>query len=244
MAGRRDRREPLLDRRGRRGHGRRRRRRADGRRPAARRARRCARRSRSRRRDGLFAVVATAGTTNLGIVDDLAGVAEVCAEHGLWFHVDGAYGAAALAAPSARPHFAGIERADSLIVDPHKWLFAPFDCCALLYRDPELGARGPTSRRRAISSAIQRPGEWNPSDYALHLSRRARGLPFWFSLAATEPRAYSEAIERTLAVARAAAADDVRARDYLELVREPDLSVSRSAGSAGRRATTTTGRSG
>ncbi len=173
--------------------------------------------------DGLFAVVATAGTTNLGIVDDLASVAEVCAEHGVWLHVDGAYGAAALAAPSARPKFAGIERCDSLIVDPHKWLFAPFDCCALLYRDPE------TARRAHIQKAgylepIQMPGEWNPSDYAVHLSRRARGLPFWFSLAAHGTRAYSEAIERTLAVARAAA-DDVRARDYLELVREPDLSV-------------------
>src|SRR5258707_15599648 len=88
--------------------------------------------------EGLFAVVATAGTTNFGIVDRLDEAADVCAERGLWLHVDGAYGAAALAAPSVRHLFAGIERADSFIVDPHKWLFAPYDSCALLYRDPAL----------------------------------------------------------------------------------------------------------
>ena len=70
-------------------------------------------------RDGIFAVVATAGTTNLGVVDDLAGIAAVTREHGWWFHVDGAYGGAALAAPSARHLFDGIEQADSFIVDPH-----------------------------------------------------------------------------------------------------------------------------
>ena len=78
--------------------------------------------------DGLFAVVASAGATNLGVIDDLQSVAAVCRDHGLWLHVDGAYGLAALAAPSARPVFAGIELADSFIVDPHKWLFAPYDC--------------------------------------------------------------------------------------------------------------------
>jgi L-2,4-diaminobutyrate decarboxylase len=173
--------------------------------------------------DGVFAVVATAGTTNLGIVDDLAGVAAVCDERGLWLHVDGAYGGAALAAPSVRRLFAGIERADSFVVDPHKWLFAPFDCCALLYRDPEQ-ARAAHAQSAGYLEPIRTTGDWDPSDYAVHLTRRARGLPFWFSLAAHGTRAYTEAIERTLAVARAAA-DDIRSRPYLELVKEPDLSV-------------------
>jgi glutamate/tyrosine decarboxylase-like PLP-dependent enzyme len=173
--------------------------------------------------DGVFAVVATAGTTNLGIVDDLDSVAAVCEERGLWLHVDGAYGAAALAAPSARPRFAGIERADSFIVDPHKWLFAPFDSCALLYRDPSL-ARAAHTQQAGYLEHLQALGQWDPSDYAFNLSRRARGLPFWFSLAAHGTRAYVDAIERTLSVARAAA-DDIRSRSYLELVREPDLSV-------------------
>ncbi len=90
---------------------------------------------------GVFAVVASAGATNAGTVDDLPGVASVCADRGLWFHVDAAYGGGGLLAPSARALYDGIERADSFIVDPHKWLFAPYDACALLYRDPVPGAR-------------------------------------------------------------------------------------------------------
>ena len=80
----------------------------------------------------VFALVATAGTTNLGIIDDLEGLARCAKSRDIWFHVDGAYGLAALCAPSVRPLFNGIELADSLIVDPHKWLFAPFDACALI----------------------------------------------------------------------------------------------------------------
>ena len=173
--------------------------------------------------DGVFAAAATAGTTNLGIVDDLAGVAEVCARRGLWFHVDGAYGGAALAAPSVRDRFAGIERADSFIVDPHKWLFAPFDCCALLYRNPEL-ARAAHTQHAGYLDPIRTHMEWDPSDYAIHLSRRARGLPFWFSLAAHGTNAYRNAVEQSLAVARACA-EEIRRRDEVELVSEPELSV-------------------
>ncbi len=79
-------------------------------------------------RKRLFAVVATGGTTNAGIIDDLAGVAQVCEEEKLWFHVDAAYGGGALAAPSVRHLFNGIERADSITIDPHKWMFSPYDC--------------------------------------------------------------------------------------------------------------------
>jgi glutamate/tyrosine decarboxylase-like PLP-dependent enzyme len=172
--------------------------------------------------DGVFAVVATSGTTNFGIVDRIDEVAAVCAERGLWLHVDGAYGGAGLAAPSVRGLFAGVEGADSFIVDPHKWLFAPFDSCALIYREPELARRA--HRQTAGYLDPIETGEWNPCDYAVGLTRRARGLPFWFSLSAHGTRAYSEAVERTLAVARFAA-DEIERRPYLELVRPPDLSV-------------------
>jgi aromatic-L-amino-acid decarboxylase len=86
--------------------------------------------------DNVVGVVATAGTTNAGIVDDLEGLGTFARENDLWFHVDGAYGGAALFSPSQRHLFAGIRHADTFIVDPHKWLYAPLDCCALLYRDP------------------------------------------------------------------------------------------------------------
>ncbi len=173
--------------------------------------------------DGVFAAVATSGTTNTGVIDDLAGIAEVCRERGVWMHVDGAYGGAALAAPSVRHLFAGIEHADSFIVDPHKWLFAPFDCCALVYRDPEVARRAHTQHAGYLDT-INETSEWNPSDYAVHLSRRARGLPFWFSLAVHGTDAYRDAIEQTLAVARAGA-DEIRSRPYVELLEEPELTV-------------------
>jgi glutamate/tyrosine decarboxylase-like PLP-dependent enzyme len=172
---------------------------------------------------GLFAVTATAGTTNSGVVDDLDGIAAVCRRHGLWLHVDGAYGAAALAASSARGLFMGIEHADSLIVDPHKWLYSPFDCCALVYRRPEL-ARAAHTQSADYLEPLRVDGAWDPSDYAIHLSRRARGLPFWFSLAAHGSDAYARAIEATLEVARAGA-EEIRRRPELELLVEPDLSV-------------------
>jgi glutamate/tyrosine decarboxylase-like PLP-dependent enzyme len=170
-----------------------------------------------------FAVVATAGTTNFGIVDDLASVAAVCREFGIWFHVDGAYGGAGLAAPSVRELYAGIEHCDSFIVDPHKWLFAPFDCCALLYRDPAL-ARKAHTQHAGYLDVLNEAVEGNPTDYSVGLTRRARGLPFWFSLATHGTNAYRDAVERTLEVTRFAA-EEIRTRPYLELVREPDLSV-------------------
>ncbi|MGO4603477.1 pyridoxal phosphate-dependent decarboxylase family protein [Terrabacter sp. 2YAF2] len=170
-----------------------------------------------------FAVVATSGTTNFGVVDDLASVAEVCREYGLWLHVDGAYGGAGLAAPSVRHLFQGIEHADSFIVDPHKWLFAPFDCCALIYREPEL-ARVAHTQEAGYLDVITKSAEWNPTDYSIGLTRRARGLPLWYSLAVHGTDAYVEAIESTLEVTRFAA-DEIGRRDYLEAVREPDLSV-------------------
>ena len=174
-------------------------------------------------RGRVFAVVATAGSTNLGVVDDLAGVAQVAHERGWWLHVDGAYGGAGLAAPSVRPLFDGIERADSLIVDPHKWLFAPFDSCALLYRDPDQ-ARAAHTQRAAYLEPINAGDAWNPSDFAVQLSRRARGLPLWFSLAVHGTAAYAEAVEQTLAVARAGRRL-IEDAEHLRLLVEPDLSV-------------------
>jgi L-2,4-diaminobutyrate decarboxylase len=174
--------------------------------------------------DDVFAVVATAGTTNLGTVDDLAGVAEVCAERGLWLHVDGAYGLGALCAPSVRDRFAGIERADSFIVDPHKWLFAPFDSCALIYREPGYGRAAHRQHASYLESLYADDDVFNPSDYGVHLTRRPRGLPLWFSLAVHGTDAYTEAVERTLTLTRDAA-DAIGAREQLELVAEPELSV-------------------
>ncbi|MGZ8647516.1 MAG: pyridoxal phosphate-dependent decarboxylase family protein [Solirubrobacteraceae bacterium] len=173
---------------------------------------------------GVFAVVATAGTTNLGTIDALAGVAAVCREHGLWLHVDGAYGLGALCAPSARPRFVGLELADSFIVDPHKWLFSPFDSCALVYRAPALGRAAHRQHAAYLETLYADDEAFNPSDYGVHLTRRARGLPLWFALAVHGTDAFAAAVERTLQTAREAAAE-VRSRPELELLLEPELTV-------------------
>ena len=178
-----------------------------------------------RRPDDVVAVVATAGSTNAGLIDDLAGVAEIAQQHRLWFHVDAAYGGAGLLAPTVRGLFDGIEQADSVVIDPHKWLFSPFDCAALLYRDPS-AAKAVHTQRASYLDAIHDDSErvWNPSDYAHHLTRRARGLPLWFGLAVHGTDAYRASIENTLAMARYAA-DRVNASPGLTLACEPELSV-------------------
>ena len=170
----------------------------------------------------VFAVVATSGTTNLGIIDDLRGIGSAAHDRGIWFHVDGAYGLAALCAPSVRHMFDGIEAADSFIVDPHKWLFAPYDACALVYRNPALAKQ--THSQHASYLDTLKDDNWSPSDYAIHLTRRTRGLPFWFSLAAHGTDAYAEAMEQTLVVAQQAA-ELVRNHPHLELLCEPELSI-------------------
>jgi aromatic-L-amino-acid/L-tryptophan decarboxylase len=172
----------------------------------------------------LAVVVATSGTTNAGIIDDLAGIAAVARDYGLWFHVDGAYGGAGLFAPSVRPAYAGIEHCDSFVVDPHKWLFAPYDCAALLYRDPALARSVHRQEASYLDVIHDNPAEWNPTDYAYHLTRRARGLALWFSLAVHGVAAYTGAIEAAISLARQTAAE-IRARPQLELVCEPHLSV-------------------
>ena len=140
-----------------------------------------------------------AGTTNAGIIDDLAGVADVAAERSLWFHVDGAYGCAALFAPSVRRPVRRHRAGRLLRGRPPQVAVRPFDCAALLYRAAEPGQGGPHPGRLLSRRAPQRRSEeWNPSDYAYHLTRRARGLPLWFSLAVNGTDAYRDAIETVL----------------------------------------------
>ncbi|MCX6364211.1 MAG: aminotransferase class V-fold PLP-dependent enzyme [Actinobacteria bacterium] len=178
---------------------------------------------RDRDPEDVVAVVATAGATNNGAVDDLAGVAEVCAARGIWLHVDGAYGGAALLSPRTRPLFDGIERADSFIVNPHKWLYAPFDCAAVVYRDGAR-ARQALTQEADYLDAISDGAVGNPSDLAIHLTRRPRGLPLWASVLAYGTAAYTEAVDHCLDIAEYAAARILASPD-LELALEPALTV-------------------
>ncbi len=171
----------------------------------------------------VFAVVATAGTTNAGIIDDLAGIANICDLTGFWFHVDAAYGGGALTAPSVRHLFTGIERADSVTIDPHKWLFSPYDCGAVIYREPELAKRAHQQGGDYLDIFRGETNGFNPSDYQIQLTRRLRGLPLWFSLATHGTDRYTQAVERGIELAQIAGRL-ITAAEHVELVRPPSLS--------------------
>ncbi|WP_077398632.1 pyridoxal phosphate-dependent decarboxylase family protein [Cellulophaga omnivescoria] len=175
-------------------------------------------------RNRLFAVVATGGTTNAGIIDDLNGIAAVCKQQNLWFHVDAAYGGGALVADSVRHLFNGIEQADSITIDPHKWMFSPYDCGAVLYKDMQL-AKNAHSQQGSYLDIFKDEGAhgFNPTDYQIQLTRRVRGLPLWFSLAMHGTDRYKEAVERGLELAQIAG-KMIEEHPNLELVREPSLS--------------------
>ncbi|MEY3624737.1 MAG: hypothetical protein RL696_118 [Actinomycetota bacterium] len=177
------------------------------------------------KRQGLtpFAIVGTAGTTNFGILDDLEAIAKLAQEHQLWFHVDGAYGLAGILVPELKQLYRGIEHADSFIVDPHKWLFAPFDACALVYREPEFARLAHTQHGEYLE-VLNHSGEFNPSDYGFNLTRRVRGLPLWFSMAAHGAALYRQAVKANVDLAFKIA-EVIEQRPYLRLVRKPQLSV-------------------
>lgn len=172
----------------------------------------------------LFAVVATGGTTNAGIIDDLKGIAAICEEQKIWFHVDAAYGGGALATDTVRHLFNGIEKADSVTIDPHKWLFSPYDCGAVIYKNPAL-AKEAHAQEGSYLEIFKDKGAngFNPSDYQIQLTRRVRGLPLWFSLAMHGTEVYKKAVERGIELAQIAGTKITREK-HLELVREPSLS--------------------
>lgn len=175
-------------------------------------------------RSRLFAVVATGGTTNAGIIDDLKGIAKVCESEKIWLHVDAAYGGGALASDSARPLFEGIEKADSITIDPHKWLFSPYDCGAILYKNPALAKKAHEQEGSYLEIFKDEGAKgFNPSDYQIQLTRRVRGLPLWFSLAMHGTDRYKKAIERGMELAQNAG-KMIADLPQVELVRNPSLS--------------------
>jgi aromatic-L-amino-acid decarboxylase len=125
-----------------------------------------------------FAVVATVGTTSATAVDPVAAIADVCARHGLWLHVDAAYAGSAAVAHEFRWALAGCERADSLVVNPHKWLFTPIDCSALFTARPDAFRAAltlvPEYLKTDVADAV------DLMDYSFQLGRRFRALKLWF----------------------------------------------------------------
>ncbi|HQZ33197.1 MAG TPA: aminotransferase class V-fold PLP-dependent enzyme [Ilumatobacteraceae bacterium] len=175
-------------------------------------------------RTDIAAIVASGGSTNAGVIDDLPGCADVAEELGAWLHVDGAYGLAAMLLPEMRQKFVGIERVDSFIVDPHKWLFAPSGSCALVYRQPRLARETHTQHGPYIDVLRTDDDAYNPSDLGYQLTRRASGLPLWFALAFHGLEAHRVAIRHGIELAASMAAA-LNASPHTELIMQPELGV-------------------
>jgi glutamate/tyrosine decarboxylase-like PLP-dependent enzyme len=173
-----------------------------------------------------FCIVGSAGTVNTGAVDPLSEIADVAEEFGLWFHVDGAYGALAALDRSKQGLFKGIERADSISLDPHKWLYTPLDCGCLLFRDERL-ARKAFSADEAdyIKVHEQEPDEsfafW---DYGIELSRRFRALKIWMTLRYYGTRRIAAAIADDNLLAQYLS-EQVNGADDFELLAQVELSI-------------------
>lgn len=171
-----------------------------------------------------FLVVGNAGTTNTGAIDPLAEIAGIAAGEGLWYHVDGAYGGFAVLDPDIRPLMAGLERSDSVTLDPHKWFFQPYETGCLMVRDP---ARLEAAFRIApdyLQDAAWGPEHVNFCDRGIQLTRIFRALRIWLSVQRYGVAAHRAEISRAIALARGAAA---RIRDHpeLELLAPPGLGI-------------------
>ncbi|PSJ28311.1 hypothetical protein B7P34_13105 [Streptosporangium nondiastaticum] len=186
------------------------------------------------RRAGLrpFAVVATLGTTGTGAVDPIDRVADVCREESLWLHVDGAHGAAVAGTPRGHHLRGALGRADSLSIDPHKWLFQPYEIGCVLLRRPELLPETFGVTRHALDQAYLRPAhpaapgreEVNLSDHGPQQSRGLRALKLWLSLKTFGAGAFRRAVEQGVDLAEHAAGL-VEAHPELELVTPPGLAI-------------------
>src|SRR5436309_5886671 len=170
-------------------------------------------------------VVANAGTVATGAFDPLPPISDIAQRFNLWLHVDGAYGGFAALAPSARPLFASIKEADSLALDPHKWLYLPVDCGCILYRDPEM-ARATFAHEAEYTRVIGQEADeafafW---DYGPELSRRFRALKVWMLLKGVGLQGLSETIEKDLACARHFAKLVQNSEDF-EMLAPVELSI-------------------
>ncbi len=169
-------------------------------------------------------VCANAGATNTGSIDPLASLAEVAAEEDLWFHVDGAYGGFALLAPRERDAFAGIEAADSVTLDPHKWLFQPYETGCLMVRDTRLLENAFRILPEYLQDTALGEEHVNFADRGIQLTRGFRALKVWVSIQTLGLKAFQEAIQASIDLARAAE-DFIRQSDQLEMSSPSSLGI-------------------
>lgn len=171
-----------------------------------------------------FLVAGVAGATNTGAVDDLPALSSICRERGVWLHVDAAYGGFAALAPEGRSRLAGLELADSVTLDPHKWLLMPFEVGCLLVRTPGHLERAFSIHPEYLAERAAGDAEVDFADRGLQLTRAARAIKVWLSIQAFGVDAYAEAVRRAMSLATAAQAR-IEADPRLELVTPATLGI-------------------
>ena len=147
-------------------------------------------------------VIGSAGTTNTGSIDPLADMADLCKFHNLWFHIDGAYGATAAASPASRDSLAGIEHADSLVIDPHKWLFQPYGLGCTLVRRKGALEKAFSMSPEYLKDTASHSGETSFGNRGPELTRRSRAIKLWLTFRIYGAERIREGIERGIAIAQ------------------------------------------
>jgi aromatic-L-amino-acid/L-tryptophan decarboxylase len=171
-----------------------------------------------------FCIVANAGTTNTGAVDPLPELADLCAEENLWFHADGAYGAASVISERGREKLRGLDRVDSLSLDPHKWLFQPFECGCVLVRDAAQLKSAFQWMPEYMRDVHRHTDETNPGDYGVQLSRGFRALKVWLSMNTFGLAAFRNAVTRGFELAEFAERE-LRTRRGCEILSPAEMAI-------------------
>jgi glutamate/tyrosine decarboxylase-like PLP-dependent enzyme len=171
-----------------------------------------------------FFVNAAGGATNTGAIDPLPELAEICRDRQAWLHVDAAYGGFAVLAHAGREALRGLELADSVTLDPHKWLYQPYECGCLLVRAGPALVNSFSITPAYLKDAVAQADEVNFSDLGFQLSRTSRALKVWISIRYFGLDAFRAAVERSLDMA-ALARERIEASDALELLAPPSLGV-------------------
>jgi glutamate/tyrosine decarboxylase-like PLP-dependent enzyme len=171
-----------------------------------------------------FCIVANAGTTNTGAVDPLSDLADLCARENLWLHADGAYGAATVICERGREKLAGLDRVDSLSLDPHKWLFQPFECGCVLVRDAAHLKSAFQLMPEYMRDVHRNTAETNPADYGIQLTRGFRALKVWLSMNTFGLAAFRDAVTRGFELAEFAETE-LRARGDCEILSPAEMGI-------------------
>lgn len=172
-----------------------------------------------------FCVIGNAGTVNTGAIDDLEVLSAIAREKRLWFHVDGAYGGLAASLPALRPKYAGIEKADSVAIDFHKWLYQPFEAGCILVKDWETLKKAYFKEADYLDNSLETDsGRWNFNEYHFQLSKSTKSLKIWMSLKVYGMIKFREMIKKDIELAHYLA-EQVEKSDDFELMSKSELAI-------------------